>query len=90
MNKAEADDKGLNKIETDLEQRKEEWNKCLFHSGAKDAIVEDIDKAIKDNTNSLQELDVKLKDIDKGLKGFDEVLKAMKNNPDYHSREAAN
>jgi hypothetical protein len=44
---------------------------------------------LKENIQSLSELDVRLKDIDKLLKGFEEVTKAMKDNPDYELRQTS-
>ena len=58
-------------------------------TGAKDALVEDIDKGLKDTISSLAELEQKLSDADKILRGFEEVVKAMSNNPDYESRQTA-
>jgi hypothetical protein len=77
------------KLEENLAKRIDEWNKQLLKSGTKDAIIEDIDRGLKENIEQLADLDVKLKDIDKLLRGFEEVTKAMNGNPDYELRQAS-
>jgi hypothetical protein len=87
MKKGEVHSSDLGALDTNLERRKDEWSKCMFKSGAKDALLEDIERSLKDNIEGLDELETKLKDIEKMLRGFNEVSLAMKDNPDYEMRQ---
>jgi len=57
VKKAEVHQNDLSKLDTNLEKRKEEWSKIMFKSGAKDALVDDIERTLKENTSSLEELE---------------------------------
>lgn len=61
----------------------------MFKGGAKEALVDDIEKALKDNQLSYDQLVQKLQDAEKMMKGLEEVSKAMENNPDYELRKAS-
>ena len=60
----------------------------MFKSGSKDALVEDIERSLKDNQNNIEEIEQKIKDIEKMVKGFEDVYKGMVGNHDYEQRQA--
>jgi len=36
-----------------LEKRKESWGKFMFKGGSKEALLDDVEKSLRDNTNRL-------------------------------------
>ena len=56
VKKTEVQDAELTKIVSNLDARKEHWSKFMFKGGAKEALVDDVDKAYADNHNSLEDL----------------------------------
>ncbi len=65
ISKGNLNIKELGGLETKLTKRKEEWNKLLFKGGAQEALIEDIDRHIKDNLQSIGNLKNKLSYIEK-------------------------
>jgi len=49
VKKGETHYKDLENLSTNLDKRKDEWSKIMFRSGAKDALVDDIERALKEN-----------------------------------------
>eukprot|EP00347_Sterkiella_histriomuscorum_P003315 403364755 len=85
--KTEVQDAELTKIVGIIDVRKEQWSKFMFKGGAKEALVDDVDKAYNDQQKSLTSLQNKLVDAEKVIKGLEDVSQAMSNNADYEVRK---
>ncbi len=49
----------------------------MFKGGSKEALVDDIEKSIKDNQTNYDSLALKLQEADKIIKGLEEISQAM-------------
>lgn len=76
-------------MESEINQRKDKWNKILFKGAAKEALIDDIEKSNIVLTQNLDSLLNKLKETDFLINGLDAVTKVMIDNPDYELRKAS-
>lgn len=53
VKKTEVQEKELINIDLQVVARQENWGKFMFKGGAKEALVDDVEKALKDNQSSL-------------------------------------
>ena len=49
VKKVEVQDAELTKVVGSIDQRKEQWSKFMFKGGAKEALVDDVEKALRDH-----------------------------------------
>lgn len=61
----------------------------MFKGSSKEALVDDIQKSLKDNQSSYDKLAAKVSEADKIIIGLEEITKAMSLNHDYDMRKAS-
>ncbi len=89
MRKCEVQEKELQNLESSIDQRKTSWGKLMFKGGAKEALIEDIEKSYKESYGSSEILIAKMAEITHSINSLEEISKCMETCPDYELRKAS-
>ena len=73
----------MDKLEERLHRRREDWSKMMFRCSSQEALLDEVEKLLKDHMLSQEVLAKKTADIEKQIKVLEDVVQCMSENPDY-------